>query len=328
MINVSYLLLSFLITMVLSIPFIGFLYKVNLRTSNVRTEDQYGARPIFNRLHAGKSGTPTGGGILIILVIAVLFSLVTLKKGLFFNYQTMAILFTLGSFWIVGLYDDTRKLLQTKSFGLRIRHKFLIQFLFSLTIGYYLYLNGHDGILIPVFGKLYLGKFYAFFSAFVITFLASCFNITDGLDGLSGGIYLIISLVLLSLSQNPVITNYLLISFGVILAYMYFNVKPARYFYGDSGALPIGATLGLFLLISQSGLLLTLLYALVIVEGLSSLIQLTSKRLTGKKVFLMAPFHHYLEAKGWEEYKVVTRFWLAQIVISVVFLFIYGLLAK
>ncbi len=318
------LFISFLITISLSIPFIGFLYHLKFQTQNIRNEDIFGKKELFNKLHAHKTGTPTGGGLLILPVIIIGFIAVTKISNSSFNPQFYAILLTLILFWLIGLYDDSQKILKLERkgfFGLRKQYKLLIQVISGVLIGSYLFYSGLNSIAIPFLGNIVLGPLYIIYAALFITFLSNCFNITDGLDGLSAGIYLILCFPLIMISRSIVINHYLFVSAGAVLAYLYFNVKPARYYYGDTGALPLGAVLGTITLLTDTSILSTILYMIIITEGLSSLIQWTSKILRkGKKVFLIAPFHHHMEALGWDESKIVIRFWLVQIVLSITFL--------
>lgn len=326
--NYLLILLPFLFTSLLSLPFISFLYKIRLQTSNVREEDGFGKKEMFNKLHAHKSGTPTGGGVLIMGSAFLLFVLLGYLQNTLMDYDSLAIIITIVLFWLIGLYDDSQKLFKIEKkglFGIRIRYKFMIQILAAFIVSYFLYMNGMNSISLPIVGNIHLGAVFVLYSTLLITFLANCFNITDGLDGLSAGIYLIICTALLASVQNSNLLNYLYISFGCVLAYLYFNIKPARYYYGDTGALPIGACLGVISLISGNSILALILYSLIILEGLSSLAQVASKKLrNGKKILLIAPLHHHFEALGWEESKVVSRFWLAQVVLAILFLALIG----
>lgn len=328
------LLFSFLITSVLVVPFIGLLYRLKFFKRIQTTTDAEGQRTkIFDKLHNIKAGTPVGGGFLIIIVTFFLYlTLFPLLRYLGVYVTTayeikeeLNILFlTFLSFGFLGLYDDIKKFFgfeKSGFFGLRMRHKFLIQWILALTISVLMYFNlGIDMIHIPLFGVLKVGPFFIPMAAFVIVSFANAFNVTDGLDGLSSGLLLICLFAFWILSATVLDTPlsvFLAIWIGALIAFLYFNVYPARIFLGDVGALSFGATMAVV------GLLIGKIFALVVIGGLfilevsSSLIQILSKRILKRKIFSVAPLHLWLQNKNWPEPKIVMRAWLAGIILAI-----------
>jgi phospho-N-acetylmuramoyl-pentapeptide-transferase len=327
------LIFSFIITSISIVPFINLLYRLRLTRKEQKTKDFQGRpTPIFDRFHSHKKGTPVGGGILIILVVSFLFALLFPLGKVFGVFVTNVypikeevniIFFTFLSFALLGLYDDIMKFFgfrQRGFFGLRLRYKFLIQWILGFVIGTLLYVNlGIDIINIPFLGVLHLGGFYIPFAAFIVVSFANAVNITDGLDGLASGLLMICLFAFWMLSASILDTPlsfFIALWLGSLIAFLYFNVYPARIWLGDVGSLSFGATLAVI------GLLLGKIMALVVVGGIfiaeifSSLAQIVSKKIRNKKLFPVAPFHLWLQLRGWEEPKIVTRAWLAGIMLA------------
>jgi phospho-N-acetylmuramoyl-pentapeptide-transferase len=197
---------------------------------------------------------------------------------------------------------------------LRMRQKFVIQWILGLVVGAIMYfVLGYDNLFVPGLGNFNLGIAYVAFAAFVVVAFSNAVNITDGLDGLAGGslvICLLGFLVLASSLVNPTLQVFLGIWIGSMFAFLYFNVYPARIIMGDVGALAFGAALGVVALLTAKVFAIVIIGGIFIVELLSSAIQLTSKRYLHKKLFPVAPLHLYLQTRGWEEPKIVMRFWL------------------
>lgn len=328
------LLFSFSITSVLIVPFINLLYKLKFLRKVQKTKDFLGQHSvIFDKFNRSKAGTPVGGGLLIILVVFFLYLFLfplLQQVGVYItrSYPTVdelnIIFFTFISFGLLGLYDDLMKffgLARLGIFGLRMRHKFLIQWILALIISLMLFQNLKiDFVNIPFMNVLKLGWLYVPFSAFVIVAFTNAFNITDGMDGLSSGLAMICLFAFWLLSHTTLDTPlsvFLSLWIGALIAFLYFNVYPSRIFLGDSGALSFGATLAVV------GLLIGKIVALVIIGGVfvmeisSSLLQILSKKLLGRKIFAVAPLHLWLQNRGWEEPKVVMRAWLAGILLAI-----------
>ncbi|PIS14529.1 hypothetical protein COT64_02125 [Candidatus Shapirobacteria bacterium CG09_land_8_20_14_0_10_39_12] len=327
------LLFSFLITSVLVVPFINLLYKLKFQRRIQKTTDAEGQRTkIFDKFHNMKAGTPVGGGFLIIGVTLLLYLILFPLLSYMGTYISCAfqikeelniLFFTFISFGFLGLYDDIMKFFgfeKTGVFGLRIRHKLLIQWLLALTVSSMLYFNLRIDIFnIPFFGVLHLGFWFIPFAAFIIVSFANAFNITDGLDGLAPGLLLICLFAFWLLSHtelDTLLSIFISLWLGSLLAFLYFNVYPARIFLGDVGALSFGATLAVVGLLLGKTVALIVIGGLFVVEGGSSFIQIVSKKVFKRKVFSVAPFHLWLQNKGWEEPKIVMRAWLAGMVLA------------
>lgn len=313
-------LLSFFITGVLLFPFIDFLYSKKLQRQKQKTRDIFNNRtPLFDKFNAWKVGTPFGGGILIILVVSVL----TLWAYGIFQiaikpWELFVVLFTFIGFGLLGLYDDIKKLInggKTTFFGLRFRHKFLIQWILALIIATVLYLElGYSFIFVRGFGLANIGFLFIPFAAFVIVSFVNAFNIADGLDGLSSGLLLISLVAFLAISSQQLdqqLGIFIAILMGSVAAFLYFNIYKARLWLGDVGSLALGAALAVIGLLTGKIIALVVIGGVFIIEIGSSLIQILGKKFFGKKIFPVAPFHLYLQKRGWEEPKIVMRAWLA-----------------
>lgn len=288
--------------------------------------------PIFDKLHAHKVGTPVGGGMLVILVVTFLYLLIISvfpRLGIEqtavypFKKEVQILLFTFISFGALGLYDDIRKTFGLKKvsfWGLRFRHKFLVQWILAIAIASALYYSlGIHIVNVRFFDVFDLGILYIPFAAFVIVSFANAVNISDGLDGLASGLLLICLLAFLVISASILDTTlsiFLGLWIGALIGFLYFNIWPARVWLGDVGALSFGATLAVCGLLLGKPIGLALIGGMFIVEVASSLFQLLSKKLRHKKLFEVAPLHLWLQNKGWQEAKIVFRFWLAQIMFA------------
>lgn len=328
------LIFSFLITSILVVPFINFLYKLRFLRRQQKTKDFLGVRTkIFDRFHKHKAGTPVGGGWLLITIVCLLYALifplitflgVFISKAYPLKEELNILFFTFISFGLLGLYDDIKKFFDFQKsgfFGLRLRHKFLIQWILAFTIGVLLYRNlGVDFINIPFFGVIKLGIWYIPLAAFIIVAFTNAFNITDGLDGLASGLLTICLFALWILASQALDTPlsiFISLWIGALLAFLYFNVYPARIFLGDVGALAFGATLAVVGLLIGKTMALLVIGGLFVIEAGSSLIQMIWKKFFKRKLFTVSPLHLWLQNKGWEEPKIVFRAWLAGIVLAI-----------
>lgn len=328
------LLFSFLITSVLVVPFINLLYKVKFLRKVQVTKDAEGHRTrIFDRFHNIKAGTPVGGGFLIILVTFFLYLIIFpllsimgthISTAFAIKEEVNILFFTFISFGFLGLYDDIMKFFgfeKSGFFGLRMRHKFIIQWILAFIIALLLYQNLQiDIINIPFLGVYKIGLLFIPFSAFVIVAFANAFNITDGLDGLSSGLLLIFLFAFWLLSHTTLDTPlsvFIALWIGSLVAFLYFNVYPARIMLGDVGALSFGATMAVVGLLVGKTVALLIIGGIFVVEGSSSLIQIISKKLAKRRVFSAAPLHLWLQNMGWEEPKIVMRAWLAGIMLAI-----------
>lgn len=328
------LIFSFIVTSILVVPFIGLLYKLSFLRRQQVTKDFLGKKtPIFDRFHKHKAGIPVGGGLLVIAMVAFLYAVLFPLINYLGVYITAVypikeelniLFFSFISFGLLGLYDDIMKFFgfeRSGFFGLRLRHKFIIQCILAFIIALLMYHNlGINFVHIPFVGILRLGIGYIPFAALVIVAFTNAFNITDGLDGLSCGLLMVCLFAFWILSASILDTTlsvFLSLWIGSLIAFLYFNVFPARILLGDVGALSFGATLAVVGLLLGKIMALAVIGGLFVVEAGSSLIQILSKKFFKKKVFACAPFHLWLQYKGWEEPKIVTRAWLAGIILAI-----------
>ena len=314
------LLVSFLATLMVAVRFINTLYKLKFQRQREGQIDLFGHfTSIVNRLHGWKVGTPNAGGILVIL-ITIIFSAIFYKITLFsLNWTAYTLYVTLVGFGLLGLYDDIRKfygLKQTGAWGLRIRYKVLLQLILSFFIGYLLFTKmSLSSVHIPLINYDFeLGSWYILWAAVVIFATTNAVNIADGLDGLATGLTLLaLSAFWVLSSQTNLgdVSLFIAVTVGSLLAFLYFNIYPARVWLGDTGALSIGAMLAVIALMVDASLVLPFVGIMFVLEAASSLLQMFSKAVLKKRIFIAAPLHHHFEAKGWDETKVTMRFWLA-----------------
>ena len=286
----------------------------------------------ISELHRHKAGTPTMGGILVwatVLVLAFIshYAFPYLATVLDTNFiarldflshsQVWLPLFVLITTGVLGLFDDYMSIKgygKNKGGGMRFISRFgwLIA-ISALGAWWFYYKLGWDKIHVPAMGDFSIGFWYIPLFMFVILFTAISSNETDGLDGLNGGVLLIAfsSFVIISYAHNKMdLAAFCAAIAGALLAFLWFNIYPARFIMGDTGAISLGTTLGIVALLTNSVLVLFIIVFIYVIESLSVVIQLTSKKLFHRKVFLAAPIHHHFEAKGWPETKVTMRAWI------------------
>lgn len=316
------LLLAFVISLVIAPPFIRILHKYKIG-KQLRDKASTGEEAvIFKELHAKKQGTPTMGGILIwgTTLIVVLLSSVSSWLGitdnsLFNRQETLLPLFTLIACAILGAIDDYMNLKgHGKSKGIDIKPKFLLLTIFA-TLGafWFYYRLGYQSIHIPFIGNAHLGIWYIPLFIFIITATANAVNITDGLDGLAGGLLTMCFFAFAIIAYVKgllILSAFCTVIAGSIIGFLWFNVMPAKFYMGDTGAISLGATLGVIAMMTDSVLILPVIGFIFVIETLSVIIQITSKKLFQRKVFLIAPLHHHFEKLGWNEATVVMRFWI------------------
>ncbi len=311
---------AFALALALAPAFIRFLHHHKLG-KQLRINATSGEKAtIFNELHAKKAGTPTMGGVLIwgTVLITLIFSRVLsffgiIDHALINRNETWLPIFTLITAGLLGLVDDYINI-KGKSKGLNVKPKMFWLLLFSLlgALWFYFKLN-ITSIHIPGFGSLEIGLWYIPLFVFVISGTANAVNFTDGLDGLAGGLLVIAfgSFSVIAFVQSLfILATFCAIIVGALLAFLWYNIMPAKFYMGDTGALALGATLGVIAMMTDSAIALILIGAVFVIETLSVIIQLTSKKFFGRKVFLIAPIHHHFEKLGWNEATVVMRFWI------------------
>lgn len=314
--------LAFFIALALTPCFIRFLYK-NKIGKQIRDTASTGEKAtLFQKLHLKKKGTPTMGGILIwgttiaVVIISRLASAVGIfDRSLLNRKETWLPIFTLLTTAILGAVDDYFNIRGLgKSKGINIKPKmFWLVTLASLGALWFHYKLGYDQIHLPFFNDVPIGLWYIPLFILVIVSTSNAVNFTDGLDGLAGGL-LVISFSafgIIAFTKGLIIlAAFCGVIAGATLAFVWFNIPPAKFFMGDTGSLSLGATLGVIAMLTDSVAVLPIIGFIFVIETLSIIIQLTSKKLFNKKVFSIAPLHHHLEHNGWSEPTVVMRFWI------------------
>lgn len=326
---------SFIFNFVLIIPFINLLYKLKFRRATQITKDAFNKRtPIFDQFHKKKAGIPVGGGILLILTTLFMFGFflflfAILDKKIITNYSSLVseikiLLFVFVSFAFLGVYDDLTKIFfgqKERFFGLRLRHKFIIELILAFIVSFWIYNELKiDIVNIPFFGVYKLSFFYILFAAFMIMAFANAVNITDGLDGLATGTLMIALSAFWVISRSILDTPlsiFIAVWLGGLITFLYFNIYPARIFLGDAGALSFGATFAVIGLLLGKNFALPIIGGIFVIEIFSSLIQLLSKKFLKRKAFPVAPFHLWLQLRGWEEPKIVMRAWIISVMFAV-----------
>lgn len=329
------IIFSFFITSFSLVPFIDLLFFLKRRHKKSSKDSLNTQTPIHNQLLAGKDlSTPVGGGILVI-AICVTVSLVIVVLSQHRLNATMAILvITMMAFGFIGLLDDLKKIFVSfsgKYLGIKGRYLLILQSLFALLIASMLYfVLGFNNLNIPGIGNIVLGIFYIPLAAFAIVSFANAYNISDGMDGLAAGLLIICLFAFMALSRSVLNQNlaiFIGIWIGSLIAYLYFNVFPARIYLGDAGAFGFGATLAVIGLLTGKILALGMIGGAYVIIILSSLTQIFSKRLFQKKLLPVAPIHMYFKYIGWPEPKIVMRFWLAGAIFAILGLWL-ALLSK
>ena len=313
---------AFVLTMLIAPKFIKLLhkYKIGKKLREVASSGEKAT--VFQELHAKKAGTPTMGGVLIwgvTLLVVLLSGLSTQLKitehSLLNRQETWLPLFTLITTAILGAVDDYFNLKgMGKSKGLNIKPKFFWLTLFAAFGAWWFhYRLGYDQIHIPGFGDHTIGIWYIPLFILVITATANAVNITDGLDGLAGGLLILAfaSFAILAFAKGLFILAALCaVIVGALLGFLWFNIFPAHFYMGDTGALSLGATLGVIAMMTDSVVVLPLIGFVFVIETVSVIIQLFAKKFFHRKVFKIAPLHHHFEKNGWTEPNIVMRFWI------------------
>ncbi len=304
---------AFLLSMVLTPVYTYFAYRYKFWKKQRSTSTLGEKLQIFTKLHQNKftRNIPTMAGIIGVIAISV----VTLG----FNWdraQTQLPLAALIGGAAVGLLDDIINIRgQGKGVaGLRSSLKFVMIILMSLVLGWFFYAKlGYTSIHVPFVGDWQVGVWIIAIFVLVVVSTGNAVNISDGLDGLAGGLLAVSFSVfgMIALLQGHLkIAGFCFTVVGALLSYLWFNIYPARFFMGDVGSFAFGTSLGVVAMLTNTLFLLPIIGMIFVIEAGSSLIQITAKRFFGRKIFISAPIHHHLEAKGWPETKVTMRFWV------------------
>jgi len=322
--------MAFVFTIAWTPFFTHFLYKYKLG-KQIRDD---GSTPLFSKLHAHKAGTPTMGGVLVWVTVLV-FSLTFYYFAQYIPYpifqnlnflsrsQTLLPLGCLVASALVGLLDDYLDVRRMgyKKRGIKFSHKLLIYAGIALVGALWFYFKLEwDLIHLPFLGYYNIGAWYILYFILIVVGTAFAVNQTDGLDGLAGGTlsaafsaYCVIAFM----TGRYDLATFCGIIIGALLAFLWFNINPARFIMGDTGSISLGVTLALVSLYTNTVFILPFIGFIFLIEALSTIIQILSKKIFKKKVFLSAPIHHHFEALGWPETKIVMRFWVISGIMSV-----------
>ena len=307
---------AFLLAMALTpvYTFLAYRYKFWKRQRTTSTTGE--KLEVFTKLHANKfkRNIPTMAGIVFVVAIGLI-SLFNLDRGQ--TWLPVAALFG-GAF--VGLLDDIVNVRGAGKgvAGLRSGLKFMMITTIGLVLGWFFFAKiGADSINIPFFGELMLGWLIVPLFAFAVVATGNAVNISDGLDGLAGGLAAIsfFAFGIIATFQSQIfLAGFCFTVVGALLSYLWFNIYPARFFMGDVGSFALGTSLGVVAMLTNTLFLLPIIGIVFVAEAGSSLIQISSKRIFHRKIFISAPIHQHLEASGWPETKVTMRFWIIGIV--------------
>jgi len=322
--------LAFLITLSLTPIYLRLAERFKLR-KQIRDVSMDGKEATFFReLHAKKIGTPTMGGVVMwgsILIVVILSRVLSLSgfipKSLLSRGEVYLPLFTLIAVGILGAVDDYFNIKNIGGGkGIKARPKFLLLTLFAILGAFWFYYKlGISSIHIPRLGDFEIGIWYIPLFILVIVSTANAVNITDGLDGLAGGLLILAFMAFGAIAYAKglmILAIFCGLMIGSILAFLWNNVPPALFYMGDTGSLAYGATLGVIAMMTNSLVVLLIVGFVFIIETLSVIIQLLSKKFFKRKIFLIAPLHHHFEKKGWGEAKITMRFWIIGAMFAVI----------
>ncbi len=328
-------LLSFITTGIFMVPFIDFLFYLKRRFEKQQTGKlKKSDTPIHDLLMKADETTPSGGGVLLIFILIILSISYAFFSSSVDKVSLEILLFTLVSFGSLGLIDDIKLILTQRAgkfSGLTRKQLLSAQIVFAFIVASMLFfLGGLNNIYISGVGNFIINLWYIPFAAFVIVAFSNAYNISDGLDGLSAGLLLICLFAFLALTSrflDLTLASFVGIWIGILFAYLYFNIWPARIFLGDAGAFAFGATLAVVGLLTGKILALVIIGGMFVIIVASSLLQILSKIILKRRILPVSPIHMYFKYIGWEEPKIVTRFWLAQGLFAILGLWI-ALLSK
>ncbi len=313
---------AFLVALLLAKPFLKLLkkYKINKQIREIASTGEKASR--YHEMHKSKAGTPTMGGILIwgttlIIVLGsrALSALGVTGSSLLNRKETWLPIATLIAVALLGALDDYFNIRGLgKSKGINIKPKFFWLTIFALMGGLWFHFKlGFDQVHLPGYGDIMMGSWYVVLFMFVILATSNAVNFTDGLDGLAGGLLVIAfaSFSVIAFANSLfILSAFCAVLTGANLGFLWHNIPPAKFYMGDTGSLSMGATLGVIAMMTDSFIALILIGFIFVIETLSIIIQIFSKKVFHKKVFKVAPLHHHYEYIGWPESKVVMRFWI------------------
>ena len=310
------LMLGFVLSLIIGVFIIPLFKKMNFGQS---------VSKLISKRHLKKEGTPTMGGI--IFIIPVVFSLIILylKGSITISYNLIIVVFVFLAYALLGFADDYLKIKYHNNNGISLITKFLIQMIIALVFFYLFMKGGGESALNISFLNIYidLGWMFGLFILFLLVGTTNAVNITDGLDGLAGGLcaiaYFAYGVICWNAGwlegyQEIAIFCFLLV--GSLIGFLVFNTHPARIFMGDLGSLALGGALASIAIISRHEISLALIGGVFVIETLSSLIQIIAIRYFNKRVFLKAPLHHHFEELGWKEQDIIKMFWVVGFILA------------
>lgn len=318
-----------------NLVFTFFWTKVLLKYFRPGKEIEKKDTPIFNSLHKKKERTPTMGGLPIwvtVLFLTALFAVLSYTIDGFWSRvnflsrsQTLLPLGFLVLAGLVGMADDVLGIF--KRGGLSFKKRILLYTVVAIVGAWWFYFKlDRDTLNIPFLGDVVIGWWYAVYAVFIIIATAFSMNETDGLDGLSGGVFLTIfaAMTAIAFDQGRMdLAVFLMAIMGALIAFLWFNIFPAKFFMGDTGVMALGFVVGIVALLTNTSLLLPVIAIIPLVESSSVIIQTLSKKICKKKIFISTPIHHTFEALGWPETQVTMRFWMISAIGAIIGLIIF-----
>ena len=310
------MMLGFIFAIICGLIFIPFLKKINFR--------QHVSETIGER-HQKKEGTPTMGGIIFIFPVIITLFLLYLRCSIEINHNLIIVLLVFLSYAVLGFIDDWLKVRYHNNQGLRISTKFLLQMLIALIFFYIFMKNGGEPVIdiTSLNIAIPMGWTFGLFILFLLVGSSNAVNITDGLDGLCGGLSMIAFVALGIITWNTTwmegyqeVAIFCFVLVGALLGFLLFNTHPARVFMGDLGSLSLGATMAAICIVTRHELSLAVIGGVFVIETLSSMIQIVAIRKFHRKVFKMAPLHHHFEQLGWGETDIVKMFYVVGLLLA------------
>ncbi len=310
------LMLGFVLSIITGVILIPLLRKLHFGQSVSLT---------LGERHLKKNGTPTIGGLIFIIPTIISLLLLWFRGSIEMTSNLMIVLFVFVSYALLGLADDLLKIVFKNNKGLSIMFKLLMQTVIALVFFYIFIRNGGvPEIRISAINLyIYMGWTYGLFILFLLVGSSNAVNITDGLDGLAGGLSAIAFLAYGLIAWNTTwlagyqeIAIFCFVLIGALLGFLVFNTHPAKVFMGDTGSLALGGSLAAIAILTRHELSLAVVGGVFVIETLSSLIQIIAIRKFHKKIFKMAPLHHHFEKLGWEENDIVKMFWIVGLILA------------
>ena len=305
------LIMGFIFSIVLGPIFIPVLHKLKFG-QNIRKEGP--------KSHQKKSGTPTMGGLIFFISTATAILIIGQKP----MSKEMILLYSFLAFGFIGFLDDILKIIHKDNLGLKAAQKMILLILFSVALAWYGYTNIGTDILIPFINqdfRLNLGVLYIPFIVVYYAAVTNAVNLTDGIDGLATSVTVIVLTFFAIIgfrTQNVEVAVFAIALAGALLGFLKFNAFPAKIFMGDTGSLALGGVIGTIALMLKMELFVVIVGGIYLIETLSVIIQVTSFKLTGKRVFKMSPIHHHFEQVGWSEVKIVTTFSIITAILCII----------